>query len=470
MIGITAYGAYIPRYRIGREVFRQAWGMPYSAGERAAAYYDEDSLTMAHAAAMDCLGTTGLTPDVLYLASTTLPYKEKQLSSLLAAVMNSGRTVRTADFTDSLRSGTAAIGAALDAVKGGSARNVLVATADCRMGLPASAREQLFGDGAAALIIGDGEVLAEFEAFHSVSTEITDVWRRNRDLFVTGWEDRWAILYGYLAPIREAVQGLLQKTGHTPKDFSRVILPAPDHRSHQELVRSLGFDPKTQAQDPLIGTVGATGTAHAPLMLTAALESAKPGDLILMANYGNGADAFVWRVTDSIQKVRPVRGIAGHLQSKRPLGSYERFLRWRGLVEVEGSRRQQPFSSPTVLYRESGWLLPLKGSRCHRCGLVDFPPQRVCYQCGSKDEFDLIPLAKTGRVFTYTEDYLTGAAFEEFAGTVVLDLDGGGRFRALTSETEAGETRIDMPMELVFRKIHEGAGYNNYFWKARPVR
>lgn len=470
MVGITAYGAYIPRYRMGREVFRQAWGMQYSPGERAIAYYDEDSLTMAHAAAADCFSPATPTPDALFLASTTLPYKEKSLSSLLVTVMNLPRTVRTADFTDSLRAATAAMSSALDAVKSGSAQKVLVTTADCRMGIPTSAREQLFGDGAAAFLIGSEGVLAEFEACHSVSTEITDVWRKNGDPFVTGWEDRWAILYGYQAPLREAIRGLLKKSGRTPKDFSRVILPAPDYRSHQELVRSLGFDPKTQAQDPLFGTVGAAGAAHAAMMLVSALESAKLGERILLANYGNGADAFILRVTENIQKFKPLRGMAGHLTSKRPLCSYERFLRWRGLVEVEGSRRQQPFSSPTVLYRESRWLLPLQGSRCRQCGLVDFPPQRVCYQCGSKDAFDLIPLASAGKVFTYTEDYLTGAAFEEFAGTVVLDLDGGGRFRTLTSEAEAGETRIDMPMELVFRKIHEGAGYNNYFWKARPVR
>ncbi len=471
MIGITAYGAYIPRYRIGREVFRQAWGMQYSPGERAVAYYDEDSVTMAHAAAVDCLGNANAGGmEALFLASTTLPYKEKQMASLLAAAMDLPATVRTADFTDSLRAGTLAMSSALDAVKSGSAPRVLVVSADCRMGIPTSAREQIFGDGAAAFRFGHEDVAVEIEASHSVNTEITDVWRRNRDPFPSGWEDRWAILYGYLAPLQEAIKGLLEKTGRTPKDFSRVILPAPDYRSHQELVRSLGFDPKAQAQDPLLNTIGATGAAHAPMMLAAALESAKAGERILLANYGNGADAFALRITENIRKIKPFRGIAAHLKSKRPLGSYERFLRWREVVEVEGSRRQQPFSSPTVLYRESGWLLPLKGSKCRRCGLMDFPPQRVCYQCGSKDAFDLIPLAKTGKVFTYTEDYLTGAAFEEFAGTVVLDLDGGGRFRALTSETEAGETHIDMPMELVFRKIHEGAGYNNYFWKARPTR
>ena len=39
-------------------------------------------------------------------------------------------------------------------------------------------------------------------------------------------------------------------------------------------------------------------------MLRAALEDAQPGDRILFANYGDGADAFIFRVTDSIDSIR----------------------------------------------------------------------------------------------------------------------------------------------------------------------
>jgi hypothetical protein len=32
-----------------------------------------------------------------------------------------------------------------------------------------------------------------------------------------------------------------------------------------------------------------------------------------------------------------------------------------------------------------------------------------------------------------------------------------------------GRVEIDMPVQLIFGKIHQGAGLNNYFWKARPA-
>ena len=55
MAGIVSYGAYIPYYRLNRADIAKAWGTGASPGEKAVANYDEDSLTMAVAAAMDCI-------------------------------------------------------------------------------------------------------------------------------------------------------------------------------------------------------------------------------------------------------------------------------------------------------------------------------------------------------------------------------------------------------------------------------
>lgn len=70
--GISSYGAYIPWHRMDRGLFANAWGGFAIPGEKAIANYDEDSVTMAVAAAMDCL--SGLDPhkvDGLFFASTT---------------------------------------------------------------------------------------------------------------------------------------------------------------------------------------------------------------------------------------------------------------------------------------------------------------------------------------------------------------------------------------------------------------
>ena len=85
MIGITSYGAYIPWHRIDRQLFQQAWGGFAMPGERSVAYCDEDSVTMAVEAAMDCLSDLdSRAVDGLIFATTTSPYKEKLCSASMA--------------------------------------------------------------------------------------------------------------------------------------------------------------------------------------------------------------------------------------------------------------------------------------------------------------------------------------------------------------------------------------------------
>ncbi|UCG84338.1 MAG: 3-hydroxy-3-methylglutaryl CoA synthase, partial [Dehalococcoidia bacterium] len=109
MIGITAYGAYIPWHRLDRQLFLQAWGGFAIPGERSVAYYDEDSVTMAVEAAMDCLrDREPNNVDGLFFTTTTSPYKEKLCSATMALALNLRRDIRTVDIIGSLRSGTSA--------------------------------------------------------------------------------------------------------------------------------------------------------------------------------------------------------------------------------------------------------------------------------------------------------------------------------------------------------------------------
>src|SRR5262245_63772311 len=105
MTGITAFGAYIPFYRLSHKEIARAWGGRAGEGERAIANVDEDSITLAVEAARDLLANRdGRDIDGLMFASTTSPYSEKQASSLIATVADLRHDVRTADYTNSLRS------------------------------------------------------------------------------------------------------------------------------------------------------------------------------------------------------------------------------------------------------------------------------------------------------------------------------------------------------------------------------
>src|SRR5574340_541291 len=113
MRGIVSYGAYIPRLRLDRQsIYRLvSWLAPglggLAKGERSMANFDEDSVTMAVAAARDCLiGMDKSRIGTTYLASTTLPFADRLNAGILATALNLRSDIRTADFTGTLKAGT----------------------------------------------------------------------------------------------------------------------------------------------------------------------------------------------------------------------------------------------------------------------------------------------------------------------------------------------------------------------------
>ena len=85
MVGIVSCGAYIPTYRIDRKIIGDAWGRRALKGERSLANNDEDSITMAVAAGINCLSDRPREDvDGLNFATTTAPYQEKMSAALIA--------------------------------------------------------------------------------------------------------------------------------------------------------------------------------------------------------------------------------------------------------------------------------------------------------------------------------------------------------------------------------------------------
>ena len=174
MIGITSCGGYIPRLRLSRKVIFQnmGWYSPAiigaAQGEKSVANWDEDALTMAVAAAYACAtGKDRKTIDGLYLASTTLPFSDRLNSDIVATALNAnGEGIACADFTGSLKSGSTAVISAIEAIQSGSKSNVMVVASDQRRAKMVTMYEMFLGDGAAALLLGRDDVIAEFKVSH----------------------------------------------------------------------------------------------------------------------------------------------------------------------------------------------------------------------------------------------------------------------------------------------------------------
>jgi 3-hydroxy-3-methylglutaryl CoA synthase len=472
MLGITSFGAYIPVYRLSRDLMARAWGRGSLKGERSVANHDEDSLTMAVEAAADCLsGLDRDGVDGLYLATTTAPYREKMSAGLAATALDLPRTIATTDFSNSLRAGTGAFRAAMDAVQAGSADRVLVAASDCRLAHPRSDQEQWLGDGAAALTLGREKVIAGVEASLSINNEITDVWRNEEDRFVRMGEGRFILSHGFTAVMEEIIAAILKRSGRTPSQITKLLISPPDERSHLQVARKLGFNPESQIQDPLLSSVGHCGAAHPLMLLVSALEGAKPGDILLLTSYGDGADAFLLQVQEEVKKLPPRRGIRHHAAKKMPLFSYEKFLSFKGILETAPGEPFRLFPSASAYWRDQRSILRCHGSRCRQCGKAIFPVQRICFHCRSKDVYDEIRYSeKVGKVFSFTRDQLAGRSDDPVVVQTVFDMDDGARFYLMMTDCDAAEARVGLPVELTLRRIHEGADFHNYFWKCRPVR
>ena len=476
MAGIISYGAYIPLWRLSRDVIAEAWGRRSLGGERSVANSDEDTVTMAVEAALDCLiAFDRENVDGLYFASTSAPFKEKESSTLVATAADLRSEIITADYGNSLRAATAALKAALDAVASGSARTVLVTASDCRTGYPRSDYEQNFGDAAAALLIGNTKPAVTVEGSYSICDELYDVWRLDKDTFVQSWEERFIVEHGYAENMRKAISALMQRRNLSPKDITKAILYAPTARAQQTLARNLGFDPKTQLQDLLISNIGISGSAHVLLMLVAALEEAKAGDRLLLASYGNGSDAFLLQVTDEVEKIKDGRrGVKGFLNSKMSLASYARYLSYRGVLEAQPGEPFRTLPAATKTWRTRNWSIRCHGSRCKNCGTIAFPIQRICYNCRSKDNCEEVRLSdKKGKIFTYTIDQLAGTSVDPVVPQIVFESElGNARLYCLMTDFDPDPSKIfpGMPVELTFRRMYEGAGMYNYYWKCRPIR
>ena len=436
------------------------------------ANFDEDSVSMAVAAAIDCLnGREREEIDGLLFATTTPPYAEKQCASIIATALDLRRDIFTADITDVLRAGTTALKSALDSVAAGSAKNVLVVASDNRQGPPKSEAERNSGDGAVAFIISEDAVIAEQAGSYTITENMMDTWRSAGDQFVRSWEDRFAIEEGLERIMGEAVSGFIEKEGVSVKDVAKLALYSPDARRHGQLARHLGFQPE-QVQDPLFGRMGNTGAAFPLMLLAGALEDGSPGQLLLTVAYGDGSDVLGFRTTSKIGERGHGLGVSGFLDSGQVLDSYETYAKWRNVWLTDSSSRRPDPQSPSVtaLWRESDQNIKFHGGVCNQCGYVQYPPQRVCVECQSRDDSTPIRLSdKLGTVFTYSLDYLAGTVDTPLA-VVVVDFEPGGRVLCMMTDREVGEVQIGMPVQMSFRKLRVVNGIHNYYWKAVPLR
>jgi len=460
--GILGYGAYVPYYRLTRQA------MGSGRGERAVASYDEDAVSMAVEAGREACSNNENAIDTLIFATTSAPYAEKLNSAAITAALDLPASVRSMELGGNSRMGLA--GLLLAADLGVAGKTSLVCAGDVVVGGPGGARERDSGDGAVAFITGsEDQAIARVLGQASSTTEVLDVWRLPGDQFARQWEERFGV--EVLAPVSlDTAQRALTAAGVAPDQLTSVILDATNKRDVAGIPKALGLE-SGQVADMLADNLGRCGAAHAGLVLANVLDTAQPGDKILVLSTADGCDAVVLEVTDNIKSSgRPKRTVQHWLASSNNELAYNSYLKWRGILPFEPPRRPDPDRpSGPIMKRHERWKYAFCGSRCE-CGQAHLPPQRACVKCRSIDKMKEERFAdEPCKVTTFTLDHLAYSLQPPVISSVV-DFDVGGRLACELTDADPGEVKIGNRLEMTFRRFYTGQGVHNYFWKARPQR
>lgn len=472
-IGIKSIGAYLPYHYMARSVLSGAWDSRGGKGEKAIADVDEDSVTMAVEAAMGCFHYVDRYKiNAHYFATTTAPYAEKSNSSLISVAVDlNNEEIFTTDVTASTRAGTNALIMAYNTAKAHIHSNTLVTAADMRNSFPKSAQEANYGDGAAAVVVGSGgDIWAEIDDIASVNGEINDYWRISGEKYTRHAESRFCDEEGYLRELNIIMNKIKDKTGMKAADFNKVVLAGQNIRLKDKFSLKQGFVAE-QMVDTLLANVGDTGAAQGLLGLVNAMEQARPGEKILLLDYGNGANAVILTVTEQIKNLGGRKQIKNFLHHRKELNSYARFLSWRDIAPAEPGGEFKLGASVAQTWREQNINLRLHGSVCNKCLAALFPVSRVCDHCASKDDYREFRLSDhILKLYTYSIDEYAGRSDDPSIIQAVAEDISGCRVYTIMTNYNRKKLSIGMDVEFTFRKMHDLGNFPNYFWKLRPLR
>lgn len=469
MTSLLGLGAYLPCLRLSRAAIAASLGWLTSGGaagkgQRTLAFWDEDGVTMAVAAARAALrGQDAASVRSLCFASTTAPFAEPQGAGFLRAALRLPEPCLTQDVQGTPRAALLALHAALE-----SGHTALIAAGDLPPGAPGSLAEARAGDGGAAALIGPGPGLLGYLGGASLSAPFTDRYRAAGHDHPQDWEERWVREAGYLDLVPQAIALALEKAGLAPAGVDHFVMPCAIPGVAAAVAARADLSSATLAAT-LAEACGDTGTAHALLMLAHTLEAVTPGQTILVAQFGQGATALVFRAGAACAGFEPQ--VSPLLAQGIAEANYMKLLAFRGQIAWDRGLRGRFIVNEalTTAWRYSDALLGFVGGRCRETGRVQFPPTRLTVGDGLHlDTQDPWPLADLGgRVATFTADLL---AFSPHPPNCygLVDLNGGGRLLMEFTDPSAAGITAGTPVGFVFRikDLDPQTGWRRYFWKA----
>ncbi|MBD5801559.1 3-oxoacyl-[acyl-carrier-protein] synthase 3 [Azoarcus sp. Aa7] len=471
--GILAVGAYLPRLRLDRKSVAAGhrWMAPglrgLAQGVRSMANWDEDAITMAVEAGRRTLGGAQTpAPQTLTLASTTLPFADRLNAAVVASALGLPKTLSATDSGGSLRAGSSALIRALQ----GSGNTELLIASERRIPRPASTAELMAGDGAAALLVGEGEPIARLLGAASLTADFIDHFREAGRDGDYGWEERWVRDEGFSKLVPPAVKQALDAAGVGADRIDHFVMPERLRRVGPLVAKKVGVRSETIV-DTLFERSGDTGAAHPLMMLARTLAKAGPSEKILVVQFGSGCDALVLETTEqaSGSDAEPAWLDDGQIET-----NYLKYLSFTGQLDLEWGMRAE-MDNKTALsaaWRAEETVQGFSGGRCGECGTVQFPASRICVNpaCCAVDTQQPYRLAdEPAKIRSFTCDWLSYKPCPPFMFGHV-EFDNAARVLMEFADCDPGDLAVGVPLDMVFRikDLDAMRGFRRYFWKAKP--
>jgi hydroxymethylglutaryl-CoA synthase len=347
-VGIIGYGAFIPRRRIKVEEIAKVWGADapsYKRGlqlhEKSVPGADEDTITMSVESARNAIARAGIDPaeiGCVYVGSESHPYAVKPSGTVVAEAIGAVPVVRIADLEFACKAGTEGLYLAYSLVKAGEIRYGLGIGADTSQGAPGDALEYSAAAGSASFLFGaeDDKIVAEVLHTYSWATDTPDFWRREY-MHYPRHGSRFTGEPAYFRHTTSSARGILEKAGLQPKDFAHAVFHQPNGKFPMRVGKKLGFTEEQLSTGWLSPWLGNTYSGASPMGLTAILDVASPGDLILLTSFGSGAgsDSFIFRATDRLAEVQDLaRKTRPQLDDNKIYLDYGSYAKLRGKIRM----------------------------------------------------------------------------------------------------------------------------------------
>lgn len=464
---IESVGAYLPLLRMERRSAAVAlkWsGLPTPrTGHRAVAGWDEDALTLAVEAARVTLADHDPSaPLDIIFASTSAYFLERPQAPILLDALALPRAARTLDVAGSRRCAVSALHSALD---GGAA--TLVVAGEKRQAAPGSASHLTYGDGATAIRTGPcGN--AELIGAASLARDLVDVYasRDHPDPYPA--EERFVRDVAVNEILAPTIAAALSAAGIAATEIAWAAVAEPVAGCYSALAKKLGLGAQNLAMT-LAESAGDLGAAHPLFALALALDAAAPGDLVLLAGFGGGCDALIFRVDG------PVSGAASAtaaLHEGVATGDYLRFLSLTGGVALDWGVRAEfeQKAQASVLGRHGREMHGFIGG-ADPAGIVQFPKSRIPVSGGAPAPLADVRLAnEPAKVVSITADRLNFTPDPPFRFGLV-QFGNGARVLMEFTDIEGKPPAVGDALRMRFRikAIERRRGFRTYFWKAAPV-